>query len=100
MDIYNYIKACFKARHTTGSKVAESLGISRQSLSLTLTQKSFTVKWLQKVANALNADFEIRFIDRETKKPLIDSEEQSFSPELKATFERTNQLLTELIKTL
>lgn len=71
MDIREYIKLCLVKRGITEAELARRTGQTRQNLSNKYSRGIFKNTELEKIAAALNASFEIRFIDNETGKPII-----------------------------
>lgn len=52
-------------------QVALKAGISPQNLSNKIAKNSFYFRDIEKLADALDADVEIKFINRETGEPII-----------------------------
>jgi len=71
MDLAEYIKLCLVKRKTTLSRLAELTEQSQPNLSNKMKRNHFDSLELERIAQALNADLEIRFIDKDTKEPLI-----------------------------
>ncbi len=72
MDIVEYIKlCCVKKNDISLRQIALNAGISPQNLSNKIAKGSFYLRDIEKIAAALNADLEIKFIDRETGKAII-----------------------------
>ena len=70
-DIVEYIKLCCVKRNTSSRQAAIKAGISAQSFFLKKKNNSFYLRDIEKLADALGAEFEIKFIDRETGLPII-----------------------------
>lgn len=72
MDVREYISLCrVKRGNMSESELARRTGQTPQNLNNKYKRNSFKVSELEKVANALDARLEIRFIDKETGEPLI-----------------------------
>lgn len=71
MNIKQYIRLCALKRGLTLAKIAERLGTSKQNLGAKLTNNHVRVDYLEKIAAALDADVDVRFIDRATGEPII-----------------------------
>lgn len=77
LDVRNYIKHCCLNRGgITEAELARRTGQTPQNMNNKYKRNTFKVSELEKVADALNADLQILFIDRETGKPIY-KEEQS-----------------------
>lgn len=71
-DITEYIALCrMKRGQMTNAELARLTGQSPQNLHSKLTGKPMKTSELEKIAEALGADLQIRFIDRETGEPII-----------------------------
>ena len=67
-----YIKlCCVKKDDISLRQVAMKAGISPQNLSNKIAKNSFYLRDIENIANALDADLQIAFIDRATGKPII-----------------------------
>ena len=72
MDIIEYIKlCCVKKNDVSLRQTAIKAGISPQNLSNKIAKKSFYVRDIERLADALGADLQISFVDRATGKPII-----------------------------
>ena len=72
MDIIEYIKlCCVKKNDVSLRQTAIKAGISPQNLSNKIAKKSFYVRDIERLADALGADLQISFVDRITGKPII-----------------------------
>lgn len=71
-DVREYIKLCrVKRGDMTEAELARRTGQTPQNMNNKYKRNTFKVSELEKIANALNADLQIRFIDRETGQPII-----------------------------
>ena len=71
MDIVKYIRLCCVQKDKSLRQVASDAKITPQNLSNKMTRDKFYTSDIDKIANALNADVKISFIDRDTKEPII-----------------------------
>ena len=72
MNITEYIRLCLvKKNNMSAAVLAEKTGQTRQNLSNKMQRNSFQTSDLEKIADALDADLLIQFIDRKTKQPII-----------------------------
>lgn len=72
MNVIEYIKlCCVKKNDVSLRQVALKAGISPQNLSNKMAKESFYLRDIENIANALDADLQISFIDRETGKAII-----------------------------
>lgn len=71
MNIKEYIKLCCVKRNISNAELARLTKQTPQNLNQKMQRNSFYTSELEKIADSLNADLEIKFIDRETKTPLI-----------------------------
>lgn len=72
MNIKEYIKlCCVKEGDTSLRQVALKAGISSQNLSNKIARNSFYLRDIENIADALDADVEIKFISRKTGEPII-----------------------------
>lgn len=72
MDLKTYIKmCCVKCGDINITELANRTGISRQNICNKSAKNKFSNEDLEKIAEALNCTLEIRFIDKETGKPVI-----------------------------
>ena len=55
-------------KELTAKDLAVMIGTSQQNLSAKMKRDNFSEKEMQEIADALNCDLKISFIDRETKK--------------------------------
>lgn len=71
MKTSTYIRTACAAREIKITELADRIGKTKQGLNQKLTANYFSVSDLQQIADALGCDLSVRFIDRETGKPLI-----------------------------
>lgn len=72
MDLVEYIRLCLvKKGNMPASELARKSGISPQNLSNKFSRRKFSNEDLEKIAAALNARLEIKFIDNATGNPII-----------------------------
>ena len=71
-DVREYINLCrVKRGNITEAELARRTGQTPQNMNNKYKRNTFKISELEKVANALDADLQIQFIDRLTGKPLI-----------------------------
>jgi len=115
MNTKEYIKLCMSKKNITLTKLAELVGQTQPNLSTKMARGTFYSDDLEKFANAMGAELDIRFIDKETGTPIIpgafdsptsptESEETSdcsvLSEKLRKTIERSNELLEKVVQRL
>ena len=72
MDILEYINLCrVKLGNMSGAELARRTGQSPQNMNNKYKRNTFKVSELEKVAEALDAELKIQFIDKATGKPII-----------------------------
>ena len=72
MDIREYIKlCCVKRGGITEAELARRTGQTPQNMNNKYKRNAFKISELEKVAEALNADLKVSFIDKETGDPII-----------------------------
>lgn len=72
MDVREYIKlCCVKRGNISEAELARRTGQTPQNMNNKYKRNTFKVSELEKVADALNADLKIVFVDRETGEPII-----------------------------
>lgn len=72
MDIREYIKlCCVKRGGITEAELARRTGQTPQNMNNKYKRNAFKISELEKVAEALNADLKVSFIDKETGEPII-----------------------------
>lgn len=59
-----------KRGNMSGTDLAKKIGTTPQNISNKFKRNNFTMKDLQQIADALDCDLEIRFIDRTTGEAL------------------------------
>ena len=73
MDLVEYIRLCLvKKGNISAAELARRAGITPQNLSNKFSRNKFSNEDLEKIAGALNARLEIRFIDEATNKPIME----------------------------
>lgn len=71
MNIAEYIKiCCVKCGDISQSTLSERVGDSRQNFSQKMKLNNFKVSDLEKIASALGAELEIKFVKSDTKEVL------------------------------
>ncbi len=70
MDMYEYIKQALKVRRLNERQLAFLLDKSPQNINRRL-KADMKVSFIESIADFLNCDVDIRFIDRNSKRPLI-----------------------------
>lgn len=96
MDIVEYIKSCLYAKNMTFTKLAELTGQAQPNLANKVKRGSFKTDELERYADAMNADMEIRFIDRNTHLPIGESAESASPANLESTVSQINDKLGEI----
>lgn len=72
MDIREYIRlCCVKRGNMSDAELARRTGQTPQNMNNKYKRNTFKISELEKVADALDADLKISFVDRETGKPII-----------------------------
>lgn len=72
MDVREYIKlCCVKRGNISEAELARRTGQTPQNINNKHKRNAFKISELEKIAEALNAELKISFIDKETKKPII-----------------------------
>ena len=72
MDVREYINLCrVKRGNISEAELARSTGQTPQNMNNKYKRNTFKVSELEKVADALDADLKILFIDRQTGEPII-----------------------------
>lgn len=71
MDIVEYLKLCLIKRNLNFLKLAELTGQSQSNLANKIKRGKFQTDELEKIAAALDARLEIKFIDNATNQPII-----------------------------
>ena len=71
-DVREYINLCrVKKGNISEAELARRTGQTPQNMNNKYKRNTFKISELEKVADALDADLKISFIDRETEKPII-----------------------------
>lgn len=71
-DMREYIRlCCVKRGNISDAELARRTGQTPQNMNNKYRRNTFKISELEKVADALNADLQILFIDRETGLPII-----------------------------
>nr|DAU92995.1 MAG TPA: LAMBDA REPRESSOR (TRIPLE MUTANT)/DNA COMPLEX-DNA COMPLEX, DOUBLE HELIX, TRANSCRIPTION-DNA.1A [Bacteriophage sp.] len=72
MDVREYINLCrVKRGNISEAELARRTGQTPQNMNNKYKRNTFKVSELEKVADALDADLKIVFIDRQTGEPII-----------------------------
>lgn len=72
MDVREYIRlCCVKRGNITEAELARRTGQTPQNMHNKYKRGTFKVSELEKVAEALGAELQISFVDKETGKPII-----------------------------
>lgn len=75
MDMTEYIKLCLVKRKLSARQLAASLDpesdTSAQNLNNKMKRNNFKIQELEAIADKLDCDLQVRFIDRKTNEPLI-----------------------------
>jgi len=67
MDMTEYIRILLVKRgNMTETELAKRIGTSPQNIHNKFKRNNFTMKDLQEIANALDCDLDVRFIDHTT----------------------------------
>ncbi len=67
MDMTEQIRILLiKRGNMSGTDLAKKIGTSPQNISNKFKRNNFTMKDLQEIADALDCDLQIRFVDRAT----------------------------------
>lgn len=68
MSVLKKIKVLLAEREMTMTDLAKKLGTSKSNLSNKMKRNNFSEKELKEIAEALNCDYDISFIMRDTGK--------------------------------
>lgn len=72
MDVREYIKlCCVKRGNVSEAELARRTGQTPQNMNNKYKRNTFKVSELEKVADALDAELKISFVDKKTKEPII-----------------------------
>ena len=70
MDMKETITALCEKRNTNYATVARKIGTTKQNICNKFAKNKFYLNDIEKIADALNCDLRISFIDRETGEAL------------------------------
>ena len=70
MNVREYIQLCCVKRKISVAELARKIGQTPQNLNHKMQRNSFQSSELEKIAEALDCDLSIQFLDKETKEPL------------------------------
>lgn len=71
-DVREYINLCrVKCGNIPEAELARRTGQTPQNMNNKYKRNTFKVSELEKIAEALNADLKIQFVNRETGNPII-----------------------------
>lgn len=72
MDVLEYIRlCCVKRGNMSSAELARRTGQTPQNMNNKYKRNSFKVSELEKVADALDCDLQITFVDKESGQPLV-----------------------------
>ncbi len=72
IDIQNYIKLCrIKKNILSDKELAEKIGETAQNYCIKKKNGNYTIPYLEKIAAGLDAELQIKFIDKKTGEPII-----------------------------
>ena len=72
MDVREYIKlCCVKRGNMSEAELARRTGQTPQNMNNKHKRNTFNVSELERIAEALDAELKISFIDKETGEPII-----------------------------
>ena len=72
MDVREYINLCrVKRGNISEAELARRTGQTPQNMNNKYKRNTFKVSELEKIAEALDAELVIQFVDRETGEPII-----------------------------
>lgn len=72
MDVREYIKlCCVKRGNISEAELARRTGQTPQNMNNKYKRNAFKISELEKVAEALEADLRISFVDKKTGEPII-----------------------------
>lgn len=72
MDVREYIRLCMvKKNNMAEAELARRTGQTPQNMNNKYKRNTFKVSELEKIASALDADLDIRFIDKKTGLPIV-----------------------------
>ena len=99
MNIVEYIKTCLAVKNLNFSKLAELTNQAQPNLANKMKRGRFMTDELERYADAMNADLQIKFIDRDTHLPIGEQEikQTETAPATASTLESTvNQINDKL----
>ena len=71
-DVREYINLCrVKKGNMTEAELARRTGQTPQNMNNKYKRHTFKISELQKIAEAMDAELKVSFIDKETKEPII-----------------------------
>jgi hypothetical protein len=72
MDMREYIRlCCVKRNNMPEAELARRMGTTPQNVNNKYKRNTFKVSELEKIAEALDARLEIKFVDKNTGEPII-----------------------------
>lgn len=71
MDIKKYIGFCLVEAEISEAELARRMEQSPQNLHNKLSRDTLKLSELEKIADALGCDIEIKFVSRDTGKPIV-----------------------------
>lgn len=72
MDVKEYIKlCCVKRGNISEAELARRTGQTPQNMNNKYKRNTFKISELERVAEALDADLKISFVDKKTGEPII-----------------------------
>lgn len=72
MDVREYIKlCCVKRGNMSEAELARRTGQTPQNMNNKHKRNTFKISELERIAEALDAELKISFVDKETGKPII-----------------------------
>lgn len=84
-QIVDQFKTAMKEKHIDQSRIAEILGVTRANVSAMFTkQRSLSLRSIERVANAIGGEIEIKFIPAKTEIDLLREEIERLRKQLNA----------------
>ena len=62
MDIAKQVKRLLLEKNVTGTKLDQKVGITQPAISYKMTNNSYSIEDLEKIAKALDCELEINFV--------------------------------------
>ena len=62
MDIAKKVKRLLLEKNVTATKLAQKVGITQPAISYKMTNNSYSIEDLEKIAKALDCELEINFV--------------------------------------